>query len=146
MNATGHTLATIERQLDGLAQHQDSNGLFHIHADCRRKFRDLKAQYQGLLATEMKIQGAHTSDFQRRLAEWLNDDSILQSAPVDEDDEEFSTLDGFLLVEDVAMLAQFVNQVSMSLTKLDVAAANAAGFLGSEMPSPVCVENPTMVS
>ncbi|CAK4080387.1 unnamed protein product [Aphanomyces euteiches] len=141
MNRTGMQLAAIERRLNRMERDAPENdqALLAIVADCRRKLRDFQNQYQLLLTSELKIQSPPTTDFQTRLAEWLNDDTILRNN--DEEDPEFSTLDGFLLVEDVDMLAQFVHDVAQTKTR-----RSSTSFIKTPSATNVCLDQPTLVN
>ncbi|KAH9080850.1 hypothetical protein Ae201684P_007936 [Aphanomyces euteiches] len=125
MNRTGMQLAAIERRLNRMERDAPENdqALLAIVADCRRKLRDFQNQYQLLLT----------------LAEWLNDDTILRNN--DEEDPEFSTLDGFLLVEDVDMLAQFVHDVAQTKTR-----RSSTSFIKTPSATNVCLDQPTLVN
>ncbi|RHY04629.1 hypothetical protein DYB25_010544 [Aphanomyces astaci] len=152
MNRTGVQLAAIDRRLRHLVQQphvvQDTT-MDHVIADCRHKLDDLRRQFRAFVATELKVLPT-SSVLHTRLSQWLMDEMPSMVASIDPTDEdaEFSTLDGFLLVEDVALLDQFVHQVAQSIYKLNATAA-AASATGAFLTSPsatAVVDNPTLVS
>ncbi|ETV94471.1 hypothetical protein H310_11795 [Aphanomyces invadans] len=146
MNRTGVQLATIDRRLRLLVQQphvvQDT-AMDHVVADCTHKLYDLRRQYRALVAQELQtLPTSHK--LHARLSQWITDDRNVLSMDLTDDDVDFSTLDGFLLVEDAALLDEFVHQIAHSIHKLDKTAASAA-FLATPSAT-AAVEKPTLVS
>ncbi|ETV94472.1 hypothetical protein H310_11796 [Aphanomyces invadans] len=125
MNRTSVQLAAIDRRLRRLAAQPlalQNSAVDRVLADCRFRLNLLRRKFRALVAIELYEMPAST---RYRASQWLNDARTLVGDGPAHEDVEFSTLDGFLLAEDVALLDEFVVQVSRSHHVLDAAFATA---------------------